>query len=126
MSIHRVHTNGQNQERIASVSTAITGLAVDSSLNRLYLSANGTIQFIDLSETPPYEHHPVSHGLGSNPYGLAAGEGVLYWTVLGNNLTSVPGAIYKLLVAGSNDPEVLHERMDIHPKDVSTSSALGE
>ncbi|CAI8020827.1 Low-density lipoprotein receptor-related protein 6 [Geodia barretti] len=101
----------------------VTGLAVDASLNRLYWTSNGEIRFIDLSLDDPL---PQTIGTSSVPYGLSASDGTLYWTVLGNNVTSLPGAIYMLVVNGDDDtsPTVLHESMDIHPRDVSISSEI--
>ena len=125
--IKRINTNGKNKVDKIQAPSNVTGLAVDASLNRLYWSSNGEIRFIDLSLDDPL---PQTIGTGSSsvPYGLSASDGTLYWTVLGSNATSLPGAIYMLVVNGDDDtsPTVLLESMDIHPRDVSISSEISK
>ena len=125
--IKRINTNGKNKVDKIQAPSNVTGLAVDASLNRLYWTSNGEIRFIDLSLDDP---SPQTIGTGSSPvpYGLSASDGTLYWTVLGSNATSLPGAIYMLVVNGDDDtsPTVLLESMDIHPRDVSISSEISK
>jgi hypothetical protein len=122
--IKRVDTNGKNKVDKMQAQSNVTGLAVDASLNRLYWTSNGEIRFIDLSLDDPSQQ-TIATGSSSVPYGLSASDGTLYWTVLGNNVTSLPGAIYMFVVNDDNtSPTLLHESMDIHPRDVSISSEI--
>ena len=119
--VYRIDTDGDNNMKIITADDEITGLAIDTKLNRLYWSYQGLVRYRDLL---PGTLDIAVDTSDSVAHGLSAEDGLLYWTVVGN--ASVPGAIYSLNPSDSNSLHVLHRSMDIHPRDISTAPPDGE
>ena len=123
--IYRMDTNGRNSMQKVVAQGNIFDVAVDSSLNRLYWTANRQIWFINLTlANPPHKTIDTGSSPDSVPYGLSASGGTLYWTIPFNNMTSSQGAIYMFDVRGDDNssPTPLIQGDDIDPRDVTTSS----
>lgn len=119
LTIYRVDTNGRHKTYIDASIYDIIGLAIDTSLNQLYWS---TAQGTKYKTPPDSDSTPLELNVDTNPHGLAADNGILYWTVLGNVSISIPGEIYMYMLNGSQGgPHQLLSNNDIRPLDISTS-----
>lgn len=109
-------TDGENSVLIHSIADPqpVVGLAIDTSMNLLYWSIGGRVEYRNLSQSVSTVS-TVNVG-GSSPQGLSAANGTLYWASNG-----AMGAIYSTSLP-TGQPSMLNSWSDIQPVDVSTST----
>ena len=106
-------TNGSNDVLHTESSAEITGLAVDISVDRLYWSYDGNIMYRNLPNGDPFQ----INASGTIPYGLAAGDSIVYWTQ--KKTDDRLGGIHSYSESGGYLP--LHSNSMISPQDITSS-----